>query len=307
METIRKDSTLAGNLACLFTIIVWGTTYISTKILLDSYTPVEILVYRFIVALIALFAAYPHRLRGTTARQELTFAMAGLCGICLYYLFENMALVYTLASNVGVIMSLSPFFTAILTWSFLKQGKPSAHFFLGFAVAMVGICLMSFAGSEIEFNPAGDLLALLASVVWGLYNVFTDRISTWGYPTILTTRRIFCYGIVFMVPIACFSGMRWDFAPLAKPVNLANLLYLGLCAGALCFVTWNFSLKVLGPIKTSIYLYAVPVVTIVAAAMFLHEQLTPVGIFGAILAVLGSILSARRKHGTKREEAKTKA
>ena len=68
--------------------------------------------FRFLLGLAALYLVLPRPLRGTTPRQELTFAGAGLCGICLYYLLENIALTDTLASNVGVIVSVSPFFTA---------------------------------------------------------------------------------------------------------------------------------------------------------------------------------------------------
>ena len=96
----------AGHLCALLTIIIWGTTFISTKILLVDFQPVEILFFRFVMGLLALLIIYPHRLKTTTKRQELTFALAGLCGICLYYLLENIALTYTMASNVGVIISI---------------------------------------------------------------------------------------------------------------------------------------------------------------------------------------------------------
>ncbi len=69
--------------------------------------------FRFVLGYAALLLAYPRWMEGTEWRQELTFAAAGLCGVCLYYLLENIALTYTLASNVGVIASVSPFFTAI--------------------------------------------------------------------------------------------------------------------------------------------------------------------------------------------------
>ncbi len=117
----------AGHLCALLTIIIWGTTFISTKILLVDFQPVEILFFRFVMGLLALLIIYPHRLKATTKRQELTFALAGLCGICLYYLLENIALTYTMASNVGVIISVAPFFTAIMSHLFLKEeGKPES-------------------------------------------------------------------------------------------------------------------------------------------------------------------------------------
>lgn len=84
-----------GHLSAVLTIIIWGTTFISTKILLVDFKPVEILFFRFVMGLLALCVVYPHRLKGTTKKQELTFVAAGFCGICLYYLLENIALTYT--------------------------------------------------------------------------------------------------------------------------------------------------------------------------------------------------------------------
>ena len=140
--------------------------------------------------------------------MELTLAAAGLCGICLYYLLENIALTYTMASNVGIILSVAPFLTAILTHWFLRgEEKLRLHFFLGFLVAIVGICLISFNGAQLAWNPKGDWLALLAAFVWACYSILTRKISAWGYPTVLITRRVFLYGILFMLPTLFFFDL----------------------------------------------------------------------------------------------------
>lgn len=158
-----KNTNKAGHLCALLTIIIWGTTFISTKVLLVDFQPVEILFFRFVMGFLMLLIIYPHRLTGTDRKQEIIFAAAGGCGICLYYLLENIALTYTMASNVGVIISVAPFLIAILSHLFLKEeGKLRARFFIGFAVAIAGIFLISFNGSKLELNPVGDLLALLA-------------------------------------------------------------------------------------------------------------------------------------------------
>lgn len=200
----------AGHLAALFTIIIWGTTFISTKILLTDFRPVEILFFRFVMGFAALFLVCPHRLKTVSRRQEMTFVLAGLCGICLYYLLENIALTYTMASNVGVIISVAPFFTAILSHLFMKsEEKLRANFFIGFVVAMAGAWLISFNGSKLELNPMGDILAVLAAFVWACYSLLTRKISSFGYPVVLTTRRTFFYGILFMVPVLFFLILRW--------------------------------------------------------------------------------------------------
>ena len=121
-----------GHLAALLTIVIWGTTFISTKILLVDFQPVEILFFRFVMGFFVLLVAYPHRLKTADYKQELTFVLEGLCGICLYYLLENIALTFTLASNVGVIISVAPFFTAILAHFVMKsEEKLRSQFFIG--------------------------------------------------------------------------------------------------------------------------------------------------------------------------------
>lgn len=285
----------AGHLCALLTIIIWGTTFISTKILLVDFQPVEILFFRFVMGLLALLIIYPHRLKTTTKRQELTFALAGLCGICLYYLLENIALTYTMASNVGVIISVAPFFTAIMSHLFLKEeGKLRANFFIGFVVAMIGIFLISFNGSKLELNPVGDLLALLAAFVWACYSILTKKISSYGYHTILTTRRVFFYGILFMIPTLFMFDFHLELSRFTNPVYLFNIIFLGLGASALCFVSWNLAVKVLGAVKTSIYIYMVPVITVVTSTLILHEQITALSIIGTLLTLAGLFLSERK-------------
>ena len=285
----------AGHLCALLTIIIWGTTFISTKILLVDFQPVEILFFRFVMGLLALLIIYPHRLKTTTKRQELTFALAGLCGICLYYILENIALTYTMASNVGVIISVAPFFTAIMSHLFLKEeGKLRANFFIGFVVAMIGIFLISFNGSKLELNPVGDLLALLAAFVWACYSILTKKISSYGYHTILTTRRVFFYGILFMIPTLFMFDFHLELSRFTNPVYLFNIIFLGLGASALCFVSWNLAVKVLGAVKTSIYIYMVPVITVVTSTLILHEQITALSIIGTLLTLAGLFLSERK-------------
>lgn len=293
----------AGHLAALFTIIIWGTTFISTKVLLADFRPVEILFFRFVMGFAALLLVCPHRLKNVSCRQEATFVLAGLCGICLYYLLENIALTYTMASNVGVIISIAPFFTAILSHLFMKsEGRPRANFFIGFVVAMAGIVLISFNGSKLELNPMGDVLAVLAAFVWACYSILTRKISSFGYPVILTTRRTFFYGILFMVPALFLFDFEIGMERFADMTHLFNILYLGLGASALCFVTWNLAVKALGAVKTSIYIYMVPVITVVTSVLVLKEPVTWVSAVGTVLAVAGLFLSEYSGKGSNKDE-----
>lgn len=251
------------------------------------------------MGLLALLLVCPRRLKLTSLQQELTLAAAGLCGICLYYLLENIALTYTMASNVGVIISVAPFFTAILSHLLLKEEKPHARFFIGFVVAMAGIALISWGSSQLALNPAGDLLALSAALIWSCYSVLTKKISAYGYPTILTTRRVFCYGILFMLPALPLFDFRLELTRFANPVYLFNIFFLGLGASALCFVTWNFAVKTLGAVKTSVYIYLVPVITVATSVTILHEKITAPAAGGTVLTLTGLFLSESKLLGKK--------
>lgn len=304
VKCVMEHKKTAGHLAALLTIMIWGTTFISTKILLADFLPAEILFFRFVMGFLVLLAACPRRLKTMDCKKELVFAAAGLCGICLYYLLENIALTFTMASNVGVIISIAPFFTAILAHLFMRsEEKLRINFFIGFVCAMLGIILISFNGSKLQLNPMGDLLAVAAALVWACYSILTRKISSFGYPVILSTRRTFFYGILFMIPALFFFDFQLDLSRFASMTYLFNILYLGLGASALCFVTWNFAVKELGAVKTSVYIYMVPVITVVTSVLILHEQLTLLAGIGTVLTLIGLVLS---EHKPERKKTKNR-
>ncbi len=105
------------------------------------------------------------------------------------------------------------------------------------------------------------------------------------------TRRIFFYGILFMIPALPFFGCKLEVGRFANPVYIFNLIFLGIGASALCFVTWNYAVRVLGAVKTSVYIYMVPVITVVTSMIVLHEKITPLAAIGTICTLAGLILS----------------
>lgn len=282
---------LTGHLLALSTMLVWGTTFISTKVLLTDFSPIEILFSRFFIGFFALIFLMPHFFSPKPLRHELTFAAAGFLGITLYFLFENVALTYTQAANVGVIIGTVPFFTAIVDRFFGSRQRLHTSFFIGFATAMCGIALMSLGSTQLQINPLGDLLALLASLTWAFYTLFIRRAGSYGYNTMQVTRRVFLYGIIFMLPFMYLLDFSFKPEAYLTTVNLCNLLFLGLGASAICFFTWNYAVKLIGSVQTAPYLYVSPAVTAAAAVLILHEVITPRCFAGIVLAMAGLIIS----------------
>lgn len=292
---MQKNEVTLGHLAAIFTVAIWSTTYISTKILLGSFHPVEIMVYRFAIGFLALLVIGHGSMPLKKKRHELLFALAGLCGITFYFTLQNIALTYTYASNACVVISTAPIFTALLSRILMgRETRLSVNFFIGFAVAIIGILLISFNGARMELNPLGDLLNVCAAIIWGFYSVITRKISNLGYHTMRSTRKIFFYGLLFMIPIVLWMDIDFSFAALAVPENILHLLYLGIGASAVCFFTWNHAIRVLGAVKTSVYIYLEPAITVVTSMLILGEHITYLAVIGTVLTMTGLILSERR-------------
>ncbi|MCC8165909.1 MAG: DMT family transporter [Planctomycetes bacterium] len=281
-----------GHVTALFTILVWGITFVSTKILLRSFSPIEILFTRFLLGFLALNIIAPARLQVQSRRDELLFIGAGLTGITMYFLLENIALTMTTAANVGVIVSVTPFFTAFMSHWFLGTARPGLMFYIGFLFAVSGVALLSIGtGGTLAWNPLGDILAVSAALVWSLYSVIIKKITALGYASIAVTRQSFMYGLIGMVPAILLMDFRLGLERFTNPATVGHILFLGLGASAMCFVTWNMSVRLLGAVRTSMYIYLVPVVTVASAVVFLGEALTTPLIVGTVLTLLGLWLS----------------
>ncbi|GCF94514.1 putative transporter YbhF [Enterococcus florum] len=284
------ESQFKGHFTALLTVIIWASTFISTKILLTDFLPIEILYIRFIIGLIALFIAFPRPLPFKNWKQEGYFLFSGIFGVFLYYFLENVALTYTQAMNVGIIGSVSPFITALLSQFVLRKTKMDRSYIFGFLFAITGICLISLTRT-VNVNLIGDGLAFFATFFWAVYSLLINRISGFGYSTIATTQRIFFYGLLAMTPVFFTSVREFDLGRVIVPANFGNLFFLGIGASAVCFVTWNYSVKVIGAVQATIYIYSIPVLTTAASVIVLHEKLTGKAIIGIILTLFGLLLS----------------
>ena len=168
----NTHSPLIGHLLAALAMTVWGVTFIMTKVLLRSFSPTEIIMMRFAISYLALAILQPRPLKFEGVRHELPYIAAGVMGITLYYLLENFALTYTLASNVGVIVATAPFFTALVAGLiFGEEERPGRAFFLGCILSFLGIVLISVNGAQLEMNPIGDLMTLGAALSWAFYSI----------------------------------------------------------------------------------------------------------------------------------------
>lgn len=313
---MTKNPKLAGLFFASVSVFLWGITFVCTKYLLRSFSSYEILLLRFVLAYIALWISKPHRLHLANKKHELYFAFAGLSGVTAYQFMENMAISYTSASNVSVIVSICPMFTALFMQIFFKERHLTAFFNIGFLLAIFGVALVSFNGVvEFHLSPKGDFLALAAAVSWGFYSLCIAKINRLGFDTIIVTRRVFHWALIFMLPIGIYSLLKhggslpseinnisvildsaFNKARFANPLNWLNLCFLGLGASAFCFAAWNIACEKLGTVRATVGIYLIPVVTIIFAFFALGEKISLMGAIGAVLTIAGLFVSGIKRN-----------
>lgn len=284
------------HILALVTIAVWGTTFVSTKVLLShGLTPPEIMFYRFIIAY-ALTWIFTRKVWADTWKDELLLALAGFTGGTLYFLAENTALDYSITSNVALVVCVTPVLTALLT-SLCYKERITARLVVGSVVALSGVGFVVLNGTVLKIHPLGDTLALVAAMAWAVYSVVIRRFDG-CYTTWFVTRKVFFYGIVTMIPfIAAGMGGGLHLDKLTIPVVLGNVLFLSVVASMLCFYSWNLVLEKIGTIRASNYMYTQPLVSLACSVAVLGEPITPIALGGTVLILSGIYLA---EHGWKK-------
>ena len=290
MATSRPS--LGYHILALVTIFVWGTTFASTKVLLNhGLTPPEIMFYRFIIAYLLTWLC-SRKVWADTWIDELYLVLAGFTGGTLYFLAENTALNYSITSNVALIVCTTPVLTVLLT-SLCYKERFTRRLFLGSVVALTGVGFVVLNGAVLKIHPLGDALALVAAIAWAVYSVvirrFDGRYSTW-----FVTRKIFFYGILTMVPFIAFGmggGLHLD--KLSVPVVFGNVVFLSVVASMLCFYSWNLVLEKIGTIRASNYMYTQPLVSLACSVTILGEPFTSIALLGSVFILVGIYVAER--------------
>ncbi len=296
----RWGSNSLYHIMAFFTVIIWGTTFVSTKVLIkEGLTPEDIIFYRFLIAYICIWIISPRKLFANNLKDELLLVATGLCGGSLYFIAENRALGITLASNVSLIVCTASIFTAILSHLFVKGEKLKKNLISGSFIALAGVAFVVFNGSFIlKINPAGDLLTITAAIMWAFYSIILKKLDS-KYSTIFITRKVFFYGIITLLPIFIISPLTTDTRILFQPMVIGNFIFLGVIASMLCYILWNKSVKHLGAVRTTNYIYIVPLITLITSSIVINETITLFAITGALLILSGVYIAERGFHWSK--------
>jgi len=292
---VNIDYFIRGKIAhfvALLTVVLWSLTFVQTKVLLQYISPTEILLDRFVIAWV-LFWILDARFLATSIKEELLFALLGATGIFGYYIFENLALEYTKAIHVGLIVTIAPLFTALLTL-FVKPLKRRniLHFIKGFIPVSIGLYIIGFE----HFNSVnyGDFLALLGALSFALYTILLSYIHN-RFDAFIVTRKSFFYGIIFLSIYAFVEDMQFHWSVYSLPQVWGNMLFLATVASGLCFIMWRWAVTKIGSSSASAYIYLVPLINALAAVLVLQEELNLKTIIAGVFILSGLIIYQRQK------------
>lgn len=298
-----------AHLVAFLTVAIWGTTFVSTKVLLlHGLTPAWIFTLRFAMAYLLLTLMMPVFRRMGVARGqgrvstwkgrmrgELLMLALGATGGSLYFLAENEALNYTTATNTSLIVCSCPLFAMLIIAAVYRDERIRKLQLIGSLVAMLGMAAVVLNGHFVlHLSPVGDALAFAACLAWALYSLLMKQALRY-YDIVHITRKVFFYGLVTVIPYLWVTAQPLHLVSLREPVVAGNLLYLGVVASLVCFMTWNWVMKQLGPVVATNWVYFNPITTILFAWWLLDEQITPFFLMGSGLILVGMYMADKTK------------
>ena len=286
------------HLIAFVVVAIWGSTFVFTKLLLlEGLSPAQIFTLRFIIAyvLLLVFALTRKnfRLFSSSLKDELLMLALGVTGGSLYFLAENEALRYTTTTNASLIVCSCPLFTSLIAAAFYKSERPRLVHVAGMLLAVAGLVMVVMNGHFVlHLSPLGDTLAFVACLCWALYSVLLISANQ-RYDALFTTRKVFFYGLLTMVPYYVLFPHEIVLTSHFSPLTSFYLLYLGVVASMLCYLVWTWVVNKLGAVIATNWVYLNPVSTILFAWWLLSEPITPWFLLGTLFLLTGMYLSDR--------------
>ena len=285
-------------LEALFAVIVWGASFIATKVALQDVSPVTVVWLRFAMGVIIL--GFAVTLRGQFAlpkkNEWLYFALLGFLGIAFHQWLQSTALVTSRASTTAWIVATTPVFMALLGWLVLKE-KLRWLQAAGILLATLGVLLVVSDGnpqaiSLKQFGAPGDILVLVSSLNWAVFSALSRR----GLAVHPATRMMFYVMTIgwLFTNILFLSGSGPGEIVQLTFKSWLGVAFLGIFCSGLAYIAWYDALQALPAAQLGAFLYLEPPVAVVVAALILTESITWAALLGGGIILVGVWLVNRK-------------
>lgn len=291
----RLSSPVFAYVGLVTAMVFWASSFVALKLAFRGYDPMVVIFGRMVVASVC-FAPFIPTFRSVMPllRQDLRpLLFMAFCEPCLYFLFEARAMVFTTASQAGMITAMLPLMVAVGARVFLGEIL-TVRTAIGFSVAIFGACWLSMAGqpSMDAPNPVlGNFLEFMAMVCATGYIISLKHLTARYSPFFLTAVQAFV-GAVFFFPFiflpTTISPKGFDLIPALAIVYLGAVVTLG------AYGLYNYSVSRIPVSRTSVFFNLIPVFTVLLGALILGERFSFFQYVASGLVFIGIYLS---QHG----------
>lgn len=276
----------------LVTSLLFSGSYISAKYTTADLNPVTTSLLRYAVAFIFLsilsFSYGTSRLR-IERRDLFKLVLLGLSGIVGYHYFFLLSLRYTEVANTAIINASSPILTGVMAALFINERLTTKNYF-GIAVAFFGVILLLARGDidnilRMRINT-GDAIMLLAVLSWVIYALTVKRLIN-KYTGFTLAFYATLFGTIILFLLALSENMVEQIRGISVS-SLLGVLYMGICASGLGYLSYNLSIREIGPTRTSSFVYSlVPILVAILSFLFFKQSITLVMIGSMTLIIIG--------------------
>lgn len=286
-------------LALLGACFLWAISFVATKIALEVMPPLTVVSLRLLIASACFLPILAMGGRWKTVAHRTTLLKLfglSLFGAGLHYGFQTVGLQTTNASNASVYVATGPITILLLAVAFLGE-KLTVRKLVGIGIAIAGVLVVmgpeTLGGFELKGNLVGDLLVMLSIVMWGFFTVFGKK-TTDEFGALTVTAAVTLIGAAWMAPVGWIEMQRTGFSltEITTPA-WAAVTYLGVGCNFLAVMLYFTALQHTESQKVGVYLYAIPPMTAVAAALVLGEPITLGLVIGTALVIAGVSLTER--------------
>ena len=276
----------------LFAVIVWGASFIATKVGVKEVTPITVVWLRFGMGVFILGIAVAARKEfALPAKNEWGyFALLGFLGITWHQWLQSTGLQTSQASTTAWIVATTPIFMALLGWLILKE-KLNWIQVSGIALAALGVLLVVSNGAVSSiftgnFGAApGDYLILISALNWAIFSALSRR-GLQKHPAARMMFYVMGFGWLFS-SILFFGGGNWGEIAKLGSDGWIGVIFLGIFCSGLAYIAWYDALQAIAASQVGAFLYLEPLVAVIVAAAILAEPITWVSIIGGAVILFG--------------------
>lgn len=287
-------------------VFFWGISFVAIKIVVGVIPPITMAVLRFCISWLILWAFSKFTIRNKISlsrKAKWLSILAGLWGITLCFIFENVGVNYTTPAQASILISTMPIFTIVIT-DFFKRKISSLKLYMMSLVALIGVVVVVLSnGFNIGGDVFGDILILIAAFSWGMYTFYIDKLS--GYDNLVTTIEMTKWGVIFLIPFSVVEIIlrHGEFVPIKVDVVLWLLFLAVLCSG-FGYLIWNYVIRTIGPRSAANLIYLVPLISVISDFLILGNIPSLWFYVGGLILMIGVILGERfsRKEIKENEE-----